>query len=443
MSQAYREKSFWLATAGDYHPSPPLAGEVKLDVAIVGGGFTGLSTALALKTAQPGLEIGILESQVIGFGGSGRNAGFAMTTFGLSTTVTRLLHGREKARQALAFAERAVDQLGALVERYGLECDYEHVGFLRVATHPGYVKRCQQEIELVRGLGFEGFEWLDAQATRARADSPTYLGSIWEPRMALVNPAKLAWELKRVNLELGVKFFEHTPVGPIQKNGSIRLSCPGGTAIADKLVLAAGSYSNLLAPTRGKQHPAFTHIILTEPLSPRQLESLGWRGREGLEDARNLLHYYRLTADNRLLCGGGAVGIPYGDDLELDRHPPTFEALERFLTHTFPQLEGTRIEHRWGGPVSVPVAMVPAMGYLGDRNVVYALGYVGHGVSISHLVADVLKDLVLEQDTELSRHWFVNRKLLPWPPEPFAYGLAQLIRAFLVGEDWWHERGRP
>ncbi|MCA9794466.1 MAG: FAD-dependent oxidoreductase [Candidatus Eremiobacteraeota bacterium] len=440
MNETYREKSFWLATAGDYQPSPPLAGQVKLDVAIVGGGFTGLSTALALKTAQPGLEVGILESQVIGFGGSGRNAGFAMTTFGLSTTVTKMLHGRDKARDALAFAERAVDHLGAMVERYKLQCDYEDVGFLRVATHPGYVKRCQQEIELVQGLGFEGFEWLDAEATRARADSPTYLGAIWEPRMALVNPAKLAWELKRVNLGLGVKFFEKTPVRKIEQNGSIRLSCPGGVVSTDKLVLAAGSFSNLLAPTRGKQHPAFTHIVLTEPLSQEQLGQIGWQGREGLEDARNLLHYYRLTADNRLLVGGGAAGITYGDDMDLDRHPPTFEALERFITRTFPQLAGTKIEHRWGGPVSVPVDMVPAMGYLGDRKAVYALGYVGHGVSISHLVAEVLKDLVLEQDSELSRHWFVNRKTLPWPPEPFAYVVAHLMRAALTAEDWWYER---
>lgn len=435
-------KSFWLATAGPYQPCPPLEGHRELDVAIVGGGFTGLATAYELKCADPSLKIGVLESQIVGFGGSGRNAGFAMTTFGLSTTVTRMLHGEEKARAALRYAERAVDRVGELVAQHKLDCDFELTGFLRVATTPAYRTRIQKELDLVHRLGFDGFEWLDAEATRARANSPTYLGAIWEPRMALLNPAKMARELKRVCQELGVEIFENTPVSQISRQQGIQLSVPRGSVRAQKLVLAACSYSNLLGPTRGKQHAAFTHIVLTEPLSSEQLGEIGWKGREGLEDARNLLHYYRLTRDNRLLVGGGAAGIPYGDDFDLDQDPNTFHKLEKFIHRTFPSLKGVKIEHRWGGPVSVPLDMAPMLGYIGDPSVSFALGYVGHGVSLSHMNGQVLRDLVLERDTELTAHWFVNRRTLPWPPEPFGYLAGHLMRAILTLEDWWCERGR-
>lgn len=441
MTRDFRAKSFWLSDAGEHHPAPSLSGHLELDVAIIGGGYTGLATAHELKRADSSLRIGVFESQVVGFGASGRNAGFAMTTFGLSTSLTKMLHGRQRAKEALHYAERAVDHLASLVREHQLDCDLEFTGFLRVGTTKSYVKRIQNELELVQNLGFQGFQWLDQEATRARANSPTYLGAIWEPRMALVHPAKLAWELKRLCLSMGVEVYENTPVQQIDRKAGLELSTPTGSVKTEKLVIATNSYSQGLSPTRSKQHAAFTHIILTEPLQAHHFEAIGWAGREGLEDARNLLHYYRLTPDNRLLVGGGSVGILFGDDMEGDQAPLTFEALERFIARTFPALADLKIEYRWGGPVSVPVDMVPSLGYAGAPDVCYALGYVGHGVSLSHLNGQVLRDLVLERHTDLTNPWFVNRKTLPWPPEPLSYLVAHAIRAGLVLEDWWCERG--
>ena len=437
----FREKSFWLSTA-PYEPSAPLTGEISVDVAVIGGGFTGLSTALHLREAGQH-EVAVLESEVVGFGASGRNAGFGMTLFGLTLSVTKWRFGAEKATEAHHYMERAVDYLGEIVERYGIDCEYERPGFLRVATSPAYVKRIQHEIALAKSLGIEGIEWLTAPEVAERVKSPSYLGAWWEPRCALINPAKLAWGLKRAGEAKGVKFYEGTPVGAIERTaGEIVLRTPGGTVRAKKLALATNAYSHLVPELRRKQIPAFTHIVLTEPLSPERLATIGWRGREGIEDARNLVHYYRLTRENRLLMGGGNVTFAFGKNMDHDRSEPTFAELERHVTAVFPGLEGVAFTHRWGGPVSVAVDMAPAMGFLGDERVVYSLGCVGHGVSLTQLNGRTLCDLLLGRTSDLTSVFFVNRKTIPWPPEPIRLLLSKAVLGYMHLEDSRTDRNR-
>jgi len=435
----YREKSYWLTTEA-YQPSPPLEGDLSVDVAIIGAGFTGLSTALHLRQEEP-VDVAVLESEVVGFGASGRNAGFAMTLFGLTLGFTKLRFGRERAKEAHHYMERAVDYVGELVERYGIDSEYERPGFLRVATTPGYVKRIQHEIELARSLGIEGIEWLEAQEVAERVRSPHYLGAWWEPRCALINPAKHAWGLKRAAEASGARFFEHTPLTAIQRTADgIVVRTPRGTVRAKKLVLATNAYTHLIPQARRKQVPAFTYIVLTEPLTPARLETIGWRGREGIEDARNLVHYYRLTSDNRLLMGGGDVLVAVGGNMDMDEHPPAFRELEEYVTRVFPGLAGVQFTHRWGGPVSVPVDLTPAIGFLGDERVVYSVGCVGHGVSLTQLNGRTIADLLLERETELTSAFLVTRRMIPWPPEPLRFALSQAIRGYMRLEDAWYER---
>ena len=432
---SFTKKSWWMTTR-DYRPGPPLAGDLEVDVAIIGGGFTGLSTAHFLDRASPGMRIAVLESEIIGFGASGRNGGFNMTLFGLTMAITAARFGKQRTREAQLYMERAVDGLRDLVDELKLDCDYEHPGFLRVATSKKYESRILHEIELAHSLGLTGIEWLDAAQVAERVQSPQYLGAWWEPRCGILNPAKLAWAWRDELARRGVGLHERTPVLEITRDGGrLSLKTPTGRVRADKLVLATNAWSHLFPQTRRKQVPAWTHIVITEPLRPEHFDAIGWKGREGIEDARDLVHYYRLTADDRLVMGGSDVTVSYGADMDRDLNAATFEQLRQDVVSIFPALRGIRFADQWGGPVSVPVDMAPALGYAGDKNVVYSLGCVGHGVSLTHLNGRTLADLVLDRQTDLTSLFFVNRKTIPWPPEPIRLVLSKAILGYMHLED--------
>jgi len=441
-SETFEDKSYWLGN-DPYVENAPLSGETRADVAVLGGGFTGLTTAYFLKKEKPSLDVAVLEGQVVGFGASGRNAGFSMTLFGLTMSVTSALYGRKNAAAAHRYMEQAVELVESLVRENGIACDYERPGFLRVATTPAYERRIREEIELAKSLGLEGVDWLDAAAVRAQVDSPSYRGAWWEPRCGILNPARLVRGMKAVVERMGVRVYERTPATELRRTPEgVEVATPAGRVRAARAALATNAYSHLVPGLRRRQVPAFTHIVLTEPLHPAHFERIGWKGRQGIEDARNLVHYYRLTADNRLLMGGSDVSISFGDGMDHDRNPVTFAQLEADVRDTFPALKEVAFTHRWGGPVSVPVQMIPALGRLGDERVVYALGCMGHGVSLAHLNGRTLADLLLDRKTERTEVFFANRRVFPWPPEPFRLVLSAAIRGYMRMEDRWNERAR-
>ncbi len=443
MPNDYTQLSFWLAAYGPYTPTPPLEGDETFDVAVIGGGFTGLSTAYHLRKLQPGLRVAALEGEVVGYGASGRNGGFSMTLFGLEPAVTKALFGHQRTVEAHRYMERAVDYVDALVKEHNIQSDYTFPGFLRAATTPGYVKRIQHDLEILTSLGVTGIEWIDADRLRGEVDSPLFLGGWWEPRSGLLNPARHVRELKRIAQAAGAQVYENTPVVEIKRGAKFTLVTPRGRLTADKIVLATNAYSHLIPQLRSRQVPAFTHMVVTEPLTPTQLGQIGWRNRQGIEDARNLVHYFRLTADNRIAMGGSDVTITYGRNMERDLNPQTFATLEQDVQLIFPQLRGIKFTHRWGGPVSVPMDMAPAIGTIGDARALYSLGCVGHGVSMTQLNGATLADLVLERKTDLTDIWFINRNTIPWPPEPLRYIASQAIRGYLRLEDWGYERNMP
>jgi glycine/D-amino acid oxidase-like deaminating enzyme len=407
------------------------------------GGFTGLATAYNLRKDDPGMKVAVLEAEVVGFGASGRNGGFSMTLFGLEPAVTKSLFGHQRTVEAHRYMERAVDYVDALVKEHKIQSDYEFPGFLRAATTPGYVKRIQHDLEILTSMGITGIEWIVAEKIRAEVDSPLFLGGWWEPRCGLLNPAKQSRELKRIALQAGAEIYEETPVIKIERGPRFTLHTPGGTVTAEKVVFATNAYSHLIPGLRSKQVPAFTHMVVTEPLTEKQLKTIGWKNRQGIEDARNLVHYFRLTADNRIAMGGSDVSITYGRNMERDLNPRTFADLEHDVVRLFPHLKGIRFTHRWGGPVSVPIDMVPAIGFLGDPRAIYSLGCVGHGVSMTHLNGRTIADLLLERKTDLTEVWFVNRRMIPWPPEPLRLVASQAIRSYLRLEDALYERNMP
>jgi glycine/D-amino acid oxidase-like deaminating enzyme len=434
-SENFKQKSYWMTTR-DYAPGDPLQGDIDVDVAIVGGGFTGLSSAYHIKKAEPNLKVALLESAVLGFGASGRNGGFNMTLFGLTLSITALRFSKQKAKEAHHYMERAVDYLRDLVAELGLDCDYEHPGFLRVATSEKYKKRILHEIELAHKLGLEGIEWLDETQTREQVQSPLYRGAWWEPRCGILNPAKLAWGWADVIRPLGVEVYENSPVAEIvRENGKLCLNSPLGKVRADKVVMATNAWSHFFKELKRKQVPVWTHIVLTEPLTEAHFKEIGWQNRQGIEDARNLVHYYRLTVDNRLVMGGRDVSLSYGRDMDQDLNPVTFGSLKNDVRELFPALRDIQFTHEWGGPVSVPLDMAPAIGFAGDKNVVYSLGTVGHGVSMTQLNGRTVADLILEKQSDLTDVFFVNRRTIPWPPEPLRNVAVKAIRGYMHWED--------
>jgi glycine/D-amino acid oxidase-like deaminating enzyme len=437
--------SLWLDQYGPYEAAPPLEGEQTADVAVIGGGFTGLATAIALKDLDPGLDVAVLEAKTVGYGASGRNGSFAMTVVGLGFGTTALLRGKTFLKAAHAYMERAVDELEALIDREHLECDKVRPGFLRVATTQTYVKRLKKQVDLMQSLGFDGITWIETDEARAMVDSPRYLGGMWEPRLLLVDPAKLVREEKRAALAHGARVYEETPVlSIVSEEGArrgFRLLTPRGSLVAGKLAFATNAYSHLFPTLGHKQVPAFTYMIATEPLSEDQLAPIGWQGRQGLEDARNLIHYYRLTPDRRIVMGGGPVGLTYAGSLEADSDDKAWQHLEDHIHFLWPHLSELKVTHRWGGPFSVTTDLTPALGYVGDHRVVYSLGCIGHGVSMSYVNGRELAGLLLERPvSDLPPCPFIDRRVIPWPPEPLQSVATHAIRGYLRAEDGFYER---
>lgn len=435
-----KRPSFWLHTV-DIDLEPQLEGDIKCDFAIIGGGFTGIATSYFLKTFEPSSDVVVVEKEYVGFGASGRNAGFAMTLFGLSLGITSMRFGKENAYRAYKYMYEAVSLVKELVEKHKIDCDFEYNGFIRIATTKLYEKRLRHEFEFAKKLGIEDAQWLDKKQISEKIKSPIARAGWYERHCAILNPAKLIVGMKKVVKNLGVKIYERTPLVEVRKtNGKFEIKTQKGKITAEKILFATNAFSHLIPSIRTKQVPAFTHIVLTERLSEEKLSEIGWKTREGLEDSRNLIHYFRLTKDNRLLMGGGDVSVAFGKKMDYDTNEKTFSELEKYISEVFPPLKGVKIEYKWGGPVSITVDLAPALGYVGDKNALYSLGCIGHGVSLSHLNGLTLAELFLERKTERTSMFFVNRFTIPWPPEPIRFIASQVVRGIMKIQDMIYDR---
>ena len=434
--------NFWKAGEARFEPAPPLAGDSTADVAVIGAGYTGLATAYHLKSLDPSLDVAILEAEACGFGASGRNAGFVMTLFGSSLAAMRSSHGDECVRAAHHYMEGAIDALAETIAAHKLDCDFERSGFLKVATTPTYEARIRKEVEAFEALGITGLKWLAAVEVAARIQSPTFLGALYEPGCGLINPVKWVEALRGLAIANGTRLYEGTRVECVTRAaGRFRLATPGGTLAADKVVFATNGYTHLMPGLRSKQLPAFAYIVVTEPLRESQLAAIGWAGREGVEDGRNFMHFFRLTPDNRILAGGGPGYIPFGSGMHHDASPKTWMHLERFIGETFPALADIRITHRWGGAFSATSDSTPQIGTAFGGGAFYSVGCTGHGVAMTHQNGRILADLVLGRRTELTQLWFVNRRSFPLPPEPFRWIGTRAVTTAMKIDDWWCDRG--
>ena len=444
MRSLYGSSIYWLETSS-HVPRRPVAGRQDVDVAILGSGFTGLWTAYHLLEAQPSLRVAVIEREEVGFGASGRNGGFAMTLLDMSLAHLRKNQGDGPAKAAHEAVAASVDEIGATIERHGIECEWVHGGLMVVATNRGQLDGVDADAQAAEELGLEGFRRLSAEETRAEVDSPTYLGGLLEEACGVVHPAKLGRGLADVVEGMGATIFETTDVTAIEEQGPrIRIATTDGDVLADQVVLATNAWASSTPWFKRTVIPLYTYIILTEPLSDEQWASVGWDRRQGIEDKRNYVHYYRRTNDGRILWGGTDGIIHSGNRIQAgyDRHATIRSHLEDTFRRTFPQLARARFTHHWGGPVGMTMTFLPAFGSLMEGRLHYGLGYNGHGVAPTHTGGKILRDKVLGKTSEYTELCFVDGKEFAFPPEPLRWITAELTRQSLLRQDRQFDAGK-
>lgn len=436
---------FWLERVDVPESNPTLVRPEQCDLCIVGGGYTGLWTAVVAKERDPDRDVVLLDKGAVGGAASGRNGGFMESS---------LTHGVGNGRARHADELDVLEQLGldnlneieAAIARYGIDCDYERTGVIDVATTqhpPSYVDELRDEHDLLQSMG-QRVRWFDAEAMRAEVDSPTYVGGLFRSgRAALVDPAKLAWGLKRVAEDLGVRIYEHSKATGLEPHGAgVVVSTSLGTVRCSRAVLGTNADRPLLRRVRKYIVPVYDYCLVTEPLADEQLARVGWVNRQGLSDITNQFHYYRLTADNRILWGGYDAVYHWGSQVssELESRPETWATLAEHFLETFPQLDDVAFSHTWGGAIDTSTRFSVFFGTALEDRVAYAVGYTGLGVAASRFAAATMLDLLDGVSSPATRTDFVQSKPLPFPPEPFRFVGIQLTRWSMHREDQTGQR---
>ncbi|HET9380469.1 MAG TPA: FAD-dependent oxidoreductase [Streptomyces sp.] len=424
-----RPVPYWLDDPDRPRPEPALTGAESCDLLVVGGGYSGLWTALEAKERDPGRDVVLVEGREAGWAASGRNGGFcaASLTHGLPNGLARW-PGEIHTLERLGAAN--LDGIERALARHDIRCDFARTGEISVATAPHQARELREQHTRARRAGLaEDVEYLDADAVRAQVDSPTFRAGLWDRRgVALLNPARLAWGLKRACLTLGVRVYEHTPALSLTPDGAgMAVRTPYGHVHARHVALGTNVFPSLVRRARPYTVPVYDYALMTEPLTAAQLAAVGWRERQGLGDAANQFHYFRLTADNRVLWGGYDAVYPYGGRVraEYDDRPETYARLADHFFTCFPQWEGVRFTHAWGGAIDTCSRFSAFFGTAHRGRVAYAAGYTGLGVGATRFGAEVMLDLLAGERTERTALEMVRRKPLPFPPEPFAWtGLA-------------------
>jgi glycine/D-amino acid oxidase-like deaminating enzyme len=436
---------FWLDDPARPEPLPPLAGNARTDLAVVGGGYSGLWTALMAKERDPGRRVVLLEGGRIGWAASGRNGGFceASLTHGDANGEKHL---PQEAARLRGLGRENLQQIADTVARFGIDCGFEWTGTLSVATADHHVSWLKEE-----GGADPDVVFLDREAVHKEVASPLFRAGLWDRKgTAMLNPARLAWGLQRACLETGVEIFEHTPVRSLRKAGNaVELATDHGTVTASQAALGTNVFPSLLKRTRLHIVPVYDYALMTEPLSDAHLRAIGWQNRQGLADLDNRFHYYRLATDpaggTRILFGGYDAVYHFGRTLkpEYEHRPETFRRLAAHFFATFPQLGDVKFSHQWGGAIDTCSRFFPFFSTAHGGRVAFAAGYTGLGVGATRFGANVMLDLLDGTPTERTELAMVRRKPLPFPPEPLAWLGVKATTAALVRADRHQGRRGP
>jgi glycine/D-amino acid oxidase-like deaminating enzyme len=433
---------FWLDDSSKPKPSDALTETINTDLVIIGAGFTGLWTALLAKETDSSGEVVLLEAEETASGASGRNGGFvaASLTHGFENGLN---HWPNELAVLTQLGQQNLEAIQATVQRLDIACDFLRSGELLVATEPYQVDDLRHLPEQASSYG-EKLVWLDQNQTRAMVNSPLYLGGLYNPHgVVMVNPAQLAWGLRKACIEMGVRCYDHTPALNLEEEENfIKVRTPNGIVKTKKVALATNAYPPLLRQINRYIVPVYDYVLVTEPLSSEQWDAIGWQGRQGVSDTNNQFHYYRTTLDGRILWGGyDAVYYPkngVGKQYEVN-----FEVFSRLAEHffmTFPLLAGLRFTHAYGGVIDTCSRFSPFWGTAHHGNTAYVAGYTGLGVGSSRFGAQVMLDILAGKNNQRTNLEMVRSKPVPFPPEPLRSLVINLTRRALDQAD--HQQGQ-
>ncbi|MDX2368217.1 MAG: FAD-dependent oxidoreductase [Colwellia sp.] len=413
---------FWLDNPERPEPESALNSHIKCDLLIVGSGFTGLWAALQAKEQLPNRSVVVIEANTAAIGASGRPGAILSTS---------LMHGMENSyrlfkddmEQLERIGKENMDQFRETLEKYVIDCDIEWTGELTVAVGEHGISDIKSEHGLYIKFGHDA-HLLDKSAIKKEVNSPLFEGGLWsKKRSGTIHPAKLAWGLKRAAKELGVVFYENTPMLTSKTaQEKVVVTTPQGSVTTNKVILATNAFTQHKKKISTRVAAIRDRIVMTEPLTEKQLLELGWKNRQGVYDTRTQLNYMRLTKDNRVLFGG-RLGYFFNNntDPDYDKTSAPFVELVVALYKTFPTLSGIKISHAWSGPIALTTRMAVHYQYFHSGKMVYAGGYSGFGVTASRFSARVALAIVDKKDIP-ERHLDFANTVPGWiPPEPFRW----------------------
>jgi glycine/D-amino acid oxidase-like deaminating enzyme len=436
-------RPWWLDEAPPVEVAPPLEGELELDVAVVGGGYTGLWTALALRGLEPSARVAVLEAERCGEGPSGRNGGFL---HGYWSSLARLrdVFGDGGALAVAQAGSAIVPGVRDFVQARDVDVWLREAAMLKVSAAPAQDEAVDRAVVAAGELGVEEEAVpLSAEEVRRHCASPRFRRGVRFREGATVQPARLARALRAAALDEGTLLYERTPVARLLRGSPNVLETPRGSVRAREVVIATNAAAAGWRPLARRLTAFGSYVVLTEPV-PELIERIGWTGGEPIIDGRMFLHYFRTTNDGRVLMGSGSGPIGFGGRLD-GRFTSDRASVERAaagLAVLLPELAETKLERAWGGPIDVSADYFPFFGTVPGTRVHYGAGYSGNGVGPSWLGGQILARLAIGMDDELTRLPLVNRRVRPLPPEPIKRLGGGIVRAAALRVEDAEESGR-
>ena len=404
--------------------------DLQCDVAIIGGGYSGLWTAYYLKRLVPDCRIVIFESNQIGFGASGRNGGWCSGFLPVTLGELEKTHGRSAAIEMYTESFRTLDEIESVITDLRIDCDYHRGGTINGATNLVQKSRVDAEVSEMRRFGFgeDHYRTLTAEELASRLNVSRIITASYTPHCAVVHPAKLIHGLASAVESLGVEIYENTNIAEYSER---LVKTKDQKCSANIVIRATEGFTSRLKNHRRTLAPLYSYMVATEPLNSRQLSSLGWQNRETYHDARNMIIYAQLTKDNRIAFGGRGAPYHFASRVkpQYDTHTEIHDKIIRSMRDVFTVSQELKITHRWGGPLGVPRNWRPTVNFDPKTGLGSLGGYVGDGVAASNLAARTLAHLIVNDKHPLTALPWVNQPSRKWEIEPLRFiGINGLLR---------------